>query len=208
VKVVIAGAGRSGTSVLVKLFAAMGFRTNDSTVWYESARAGLESALRADSPEEVIKDPRLFEYCNDLNDDLRKSIANLIVPIRYRDDAVHSRIILERLHYLENPNDAEPNRWRWKTSTLGVPGGARVPLNTAMISTALAEGMWDLLEWSERGDVPTTLLHYPKFVTDFEYFWNRIGPIVTQRVDEAAARSAWSGVVDIRSKVPVADEVE
>ena len=58
--IVIAGPGRSGTTLLVRLFDRLGFDIGDPELGYfESAHAGLETELLSPEAPRVVKSPAL-----------------------------------------------------------------------------------------------------------------------------------------------------
>lgn len=107
---VVAGTGRSGTSFLVRLFDACGLETGlDANAWYSRARAGHEYALDSNEPlPYVVKDPRLFTYCEDVDLD-SITIDALILPVRDLMLAARSRVHQERLAVLDGPLGGRDN---------------------------------------------------------------------------------------------------
>ena len=97
-QIVIAGPGRSGTSLLVRLFASFGFSTSGGA-WHDDANAGLEApfgGIAGGVRPEVTKDPWLFNYVNELPTGSEREVRRLIIPLRAREDAGISRMIRER----------------------------------------------------------------------------------------------------------------
>ena len=196
-QIVIAGPGRSGTSLLVRLFASFGFSTSDGA-WHDEANAGLEArfkgAVTNDSPE-VIKDPWVFDYVNELAPASSLEVRRLIIPLRAREDAVASRMIQERGDRLERFG-SDRRHWKRATASSGVPGGAVVGVSGGYVSAALSEGLWDLLEWGVRNDVDVSFLHFPRFVNDFNHLWRSLGDLIGEKCDKDSAFSSWKRIVD------------
>jgi len=192
-RIAIAGPGRSGTSLLVLLFHEWGFLapTLDGH-WDETARAGLESRIGADSPFEIDKDPWAHEYLDALPDGALKEYSAFIVPLRDRADATLSRSIQERAHHARN---SDQDAWRWKTSG-SVPGGAVTDTSREAISATLEAGLWDLLEVLTSKGIQPILLNFPKFAQDFDYLWAQLSAVVSSRIGEDSARAIWVRVVD------------
>lgn len=190
-RIAVSGPGRSGTSVLVKLFSAWGFRTAD-TSWHEDAHAGLESRLRMDSPLEVDKDPWAFEYVDPTSGDPLGAYDVLIVPIRNRHEAALSRSVQERFARAILHHD---DSWRWN-SFGAVPGGAVSNTSAEGIQSTLSAGLWDLLLASAAAGITTRFLLFPRFVIDFDYLWQQIGDIVHKRSPRESAYRLWAGTVN------------
>ncbi len=92
VKIAISGPGRSGTSLLVRLFEAWGMHTvGTAGRWSSQAQAGLESPITGVSPFEVDKDPMAFEYLHQFTEEELAAYDLLIVPIRRWEDVAVSR---------------------------------------------------------------------------------------------------------------------
>lgn len=190
-KIAIAGPGRSGTSLLVQLLAAWGFRTPDGP-WYDDAAAGLEARLGSRPDLEVEKDPWAFEYLDRLDDEVLRNYDAFIVPVRRRRDAALSRSVRDRV---QRALHIEGDEWQW--DTWGVHAGGTVVETTAeAVANTLGKGLWDLLDVVSAAGLQPVILHFPRFALDFDYLWKQLGPVVDGRVDRATARSAWADTVD------------
>lgn len=190
---IIAGTGRAGTSLLVKLLDGCGLRSEEASGWSEAAQAGLESRFTGDG-DDVVKSPWLFEYAPDLGPEAYRSIRRLIVPVRNRGSAVASRMVQERAALIESSPDDD--RWRWRTTDRAVPGGIVVGGSHRDVSATLGEGLWDLVEWATERDVPLQFIHYPRFALDFDYFWAQLGDVIGERATRAEAEAVWRTMVD------------
>lgn len=191
--VVIAGTGRAGTSLLVRLMTECGFAT-PGKAWHGEARAGLEARVRAGGPLEVFKDPWFHEYFEELTPDIVQSIDPLIIPVRDRSHAVASRMVQDRGARLE----ASPrsHAWRSRTASRGIPGGIVVRASKAEVSAALGEGLWDVLEFALRRDVPIRLVHFPRFVSDFDHLWSSLGDVLERARPRDEVHACWSRTMD------------
>ena len=192
-KIAVAGPGRSGTSLLVRLFGSWGFEI-PSGHWFENAEAGLESRIGTGSSFEVDKDPWAFEYLDRIDSDLLQQYEALIVPIRNREDAAVSRSVQEsyarvRTHHVDH--------WRWKTVG-SMPGGAIADISVEAVSRTLDNGLWDLIEKAAFLGLNPRFLHFPRFASDFDYLWSQVGDLVMPRMSETDARTAWIQTVDSR----------
>lgn len=191
-KIAIAGPGRSGTTLLVKLFDAWGLQVN-SKQFFLDAEAGMENKLSLLSKFEVDKDPWAFEYIGNLDDETIHSYDAFIVPIRNFQDAATSRSVQERIARLKKyPGD----EWKWN-SWGTVPGGAITPTSADSISVTLQEGLWRLLESLTARKIQPILLNFPLFAHDFDYTWTQIGHLLIDRIEKEEAKEMWGKIVDI-----------
>ena len=192
-KIAIAGPGRSGTSVLVKLLGAWGFSIPaDEGNWHDDAQAGLESRLGSSSPYEIDKDPWAYEYLAKLSDDEVAEYECLLVPIRALKSAATSRAVQERLSRPDLPGG---DHWSWGDWG-NVPGGAIFSTRVEDIEEVLARGLWQLLEVASFRGMNIVLLNFPRFTTDFDYLWAQLSQFVGERVTKGDAYSEWSRIVD------------
>lgn len=191
-KIAIAGPGRSGTTLLVKLFDAWGLQVNNKQ-FFVDAEAGMESKLSLLSKFEVDKDPWAFEYIENLDDETIHAYDAFIIPIRNIQDAATSRSVQERLARLKKyPGD----EWKWN-SWGTVPGGAISPSSADSISVTLQEGLWRLLESLTARKIQPILLNFPLFAYDFDYTWSQIGHLLNGRIEKDEAKEKWGKIVDI-----------
>lgn len=203
-RIAIAGPGRSGTSVLVRLLGAWGFRVPDGP-WHDDAAAGLEARLGSRPDLEVEKDPWAFEYVHRLDPSVIASYDAVIVPIRRRRDASMSRSVRDRLNRAIATSGDE-----WKWDSWGIHAGGVVAETTAdAVANTLGKGLWDLLDVVSSAGVTPIIVNFPRFAIDFDYLWSVLGPLVSDRVTRAAAEQAWREIVDpslIRMSAPVSDD--
>lgn len=190
-RIAISGPGRSGTSLLVKLFGAWGFRVPDGP-WYDDAAAGLEARLGSRPDLEVEKDPWAFEYIHRLDPGLIATYDAVIVPVRNRDESAISRSVRDRL---QRALTLEGDEWRW--DSWGVHAGGVVAATSAdAVANTLGRGLWDLLEVVSAAGVTPIVINFPKFATDFDYLWRVLQPVMARRVEREDARRAWNEIVD------------
>jgi hypothetical protein len=190
----IAGPGRSGTSLLTLLFSEFGFKTAVETgTYYEEARAGYESRIDATSGFEIDKDPWLFEYINSIPESVMQHYELILLPIRRRQDAVISRVSQERSERIAS---MPTERWRWN-SWGSIPGGSVSGIDFESVDKTLSGGLWDLIEACEKRSIPYLFIHFPRFVEDFDYFWNRLGQFVETKISKEAAHKIFLNVVDV-----------
>jgi hypothetical protein len=192
-KIAIAGPGRSGTSVLVKILAGWGFTApNEEHHWIDSANAGLESRLGSDSSFDVDKDPWAYQYINNLPQEQLSKYSVLIVPIRNLEFAATSRSVNDRA---ARHDDGKFHYWKWNDWGT-IPGGTVYSTSVAEQERILASGLWRLLEVASSRGMKVLIINYPKFVLDFEYLWEELSPFLDKRITKSEAKAVFHNVVD------------
>jgi hypothetical protein len=181
---VIAGPGRAGTTLLVRLFDELGFETHAQRLeYFEEAYAGLEADILASDAPYVIKKPNLTWHLRELLETgqlARESIDWLVVPLRDLDDAAASRIRVTAA--------------RGKVSTEGGLVRTRQPGKQRQ---ALAEITYSLFQTAAAFELPLIVLEYPAFARDAEYAYRRLAPVLGLRT-QADFDRAWHAVVEPR----------
>ncbi len=179
---VIAGPGRSGTTLLVQLFGRLGFDTgNASLEYFAHARAGFESDILDPSAGYVVKDPDLTWRLGPLLDSgrvSREDIDWLIVPMRSLEAAAASRVAIT--------TDA---------GEIHAPGGLIGTARPRKQRQRLAEMTYGLFEVAARYELPLIVLEYPRLARDVGYAYRRLLPLLGDR-GEAEFVAAWSATVD------------
>jgi len=191
-KIAIAGPGRSGTSLLVKILNAAGLNTPGSETEYDEINAGRESRIGIGSPFDVDKDPWLYAYAESLSDDAWSEYRALVIPIRNLRDASISRSKNERVSRLVD--DPELDHWRWDTWGR-TPGGAISRTNASEIGNVLSTGLWALIEVATAKQIPIVLLNFPAFTRDPDYLWSQLSPYLPEGITRDAFVDAWKVTV-------------
>ena len=207
-KVGIAGPGRAGTTLLVRLFSEFGFITPyENGIFHEQAQAGYESRIDGTSEYDFDKDPWFFEYIDSIPLEFLSKYELILIPIRNRQDVVVSRVSQERasraLHH-------QSREWTWSTWGI-VPGGAVFGIDSESVNRTLSTGLWDLIEACERLALPYRFIHFPKFANDFEYFWKSLGELVEKKISKQEAKGIFEKLVDpnkISSKFNDSDSIK
>jgi hypothetical protein len=106
---IIAGTGRAGTSLLVKILNACGLETElnrgNGYFWDDRANAGIETLpLAGQEHPYVIKSPWTYQFLDELLSRKDVRIDGLIVPVRDLREAAASRIVIE----LQNMHRSAP----------------------------------------------------------------------------------------------------
>lgn len=190
---VVAGTGRSGTSFLVRLLDTCGLETGlDANAWYSRARAGHEYALDSNEPlPYVVKDPRLFTYCEEIDLD-SIAIDALIIPIRDLMLAARSRVHQERLAVLDGPLGGRDSVQLAGTT----PGGVLYSLDVVDQARILAVGLHKLLHWAAANQLPLYLLEFPRLVEDPHYTLGILWPWLSEHCTAEIAHRAFAEVAD------------
>jgi hypothetical protein len=180
--IVIAGPGRAGTTLLVKLFDSLGFETRaNELTFYEAAQAGLEADLLAEDPPHVVKDPDLTVNLPRMlaTGDLKpERVEWMVIPLRELSDAAASRVLITA-----------------RERKLYSAGGLVWTKRPARQRQALAEGTYGLFLTAARYELPLLLLEYPRFATEPGYAYRTLRPLLGDR-DERSFAEAWRQVVD------------
>lgn len=184
----IAGTGRAGTTLLVRIFTRLGLDTGFTAadiaeVDGNVGRAGLEHPISRETAPTlpaIIKSPLVVDV---LDDGLRQGwlpVDCAIIPIRKLSDAASSRRAV-RERAIEQGMKPE-----W------APGGLWKTDDPEAQEPVLAVQLYLMLEALVAADVPTTLVSFPRHAKDPDYFVRKIGPVLDERfgVTAGALRAA------------------
>lgn len=169
-KVVIAGAGRAGTSLLVQVLTDLGLDTGFDRSVPVAAQLATRT-VRAESPTapRIVAERDLARRLGTLLDVRSFDVEHVIVPIRKLDVAAASRLRAT----------AYGARLRTADSPLR-PSGATAQRE------ALSLTLYELMFTIARFDLPHTFLVFPRFAQDWEYLSDRLGFL-----DPQISRSRW-----------------
>jgi hypothetical protein len=159
-KVIIAGTGRAGTTLLVQILTDLGLDTGfapDAPI-DDRAAAGLELPATGRNSPRIVKSPHFSRWLAGLLDDGRVDVEHVVIPIRDLDIAAASRVRMARY-------GADLHTWG------GLFGTARATRQRE----ALAVIEYDLMFTIARHDVPHTLLEFPRFASDWRYTYDKLG---------------------------------
>jgi hypothetical protein len=158
-KVIIAGTGRAGTTLLVQILTDLGLDTGfapDAPIDTRAA-AGLELPAAGRNSPRIVKSPHLSRWLAGLLDDGRIEVEHVIIPIRDLDVAAASRVRMA--HY-----GADLHTW----------GGLFGTTRATRQREALAVIEYELLYTIARHDLPHTLLEFPRFAQDWRYAYDKL----------------------------------
>ncbi len=160
-KIVIAGTGRAGTTLLVQVLADLGFDAGvrpGAQLELES-RAGLEGNIRAANAPRVVKAPGLSIELDELIATGTVAVEHVIIPVRDLDVAAASRV--RAAGYGRDPRARGGMIGRSKRA-----GAERA---------AIAEWLAQLIVTVTKYDLPHTLLAFPRFAEDPDYCFAKLG---------------------------------
>jgi hypothetical protein len=187
-KVIITGTGRAGTTLLVRILTRLGLDTSFAeadlqAVEAEIGRAGLERPINAQTAPglpEIIKTPYLTEMLGPALAQGWFTVDHAIVPVRALTDAAHSRASVSE-----------------KAKALGrdpfyTPGGLWDVRDPADQRDELARKLSNLIETLVAHEIPTTLIGFPRFAREPDYFVRILGGFLHERygLPEADLRKA------------------
>ncbi len=162
-KIVIAGTGRAGTTLLVQIMTDLGFDTGFARgVQIDNeARAGLERNILSPTAPRVIKNPKLSTDLGGLLAAGKVAVEHVIIPVRDLEIAAASRV-----------------RASGYGRSLNAPGGMlwgvkRAGLQHAAVSELLAQLVTTVAIY----ELPHTFLHFPRFARDADYLFAQLHPL-------------------------------
>lgn len=164
-KILITGTGRAGTTFLVQLLTALGLDTGFGAEtadgsYFPQARAGLEKDVFDPHAPRVVKSPFL---CDQIDEVMARhnGIEHVIVPIRTFHEAAESRLRVQGT--ITGSRDGHP-----------VAGGLWGTAQADEQQPVLEHKFATLMESLTRHDIPTTLVSFPRLVTDAGYLYGKL----------------------------------
>ena len=168
-KVIIAGTGRAGTTLLVQILTDLGADTGfgpDARI-DPGARAGLEKNVLAPNAPRVVKSPRLSTTLRPLLEEGAVRVDHVLIPMRDLDVAAASRI-----------------RVAGYGSRLSAWGGFWGTKRASRQRDALAGVLYELVYTIAVFDLPHTFLVFPRFAEDPEYAYRKLSFLCPERTPD------------------------
>lgn len=177
-KIIITGTGRAGTTFLVQLLTELGLDTGYTPgTWQRDydvhCAAGLEQAVLGEDSPRVVKNPALCETLPGLLARGEIVVEHALVPVRALDEAAGSRI--------------------WIGGRGRTPGGLWGTSDPAKQKAVLAENFHRLVDTLVRYEIPHTFLSFPRLVTDVNYTWRKLSPLLSG-IDRGTFQDAFARV--------------
>ena len=178
-KIVIAGTGRAGTTLLVQVLTDLGLDTGFSPTEPIDPRvnAGLEHALVGEGTPRIVKSPHLSRKLGAMLDDGLVRIDHVIIPIRDLEIAAASRV-------RNTKYGRDLHTW----------GGLHETNRATRQEEALARTLADLLFTIARHDLDHTLLLFPRFAADASYLHDKLSFLAPEIPAER-----WQAVLSARA---------
>ncbi len=167
---IISGTGRTGTTLLVKLFTKLGLDTGfspDDMFVSAACNAGLEWDLRQGGAPYIVKSPWICDYIEEVVANQSLVIDYAIIPMRTLEASAESRRHVERV---TDPALVLPGEV--------VPGGLWHTSDPTGQEEVLAQQLHKLLTGLAKTEARVILLHYPKLTLDFEYLFDKLQPVL------------------------------
>ncbi len=179
-KIVIAGTGRAGTTLLVQVLSDLGLDTgfDPSAPIDPRVNAGLERSLVGSDVPWIVKSPNLSRTLGALLDGGEVRVDHVIIPIRALDVAAASRV-------RNTKYGSDLHTWG------GLLGTNRATRQREALALMLAE----LLYTIARYDLEHTLLLFPRFATDAAYLHDKLSFLAPE-----ITADRWQAVLSDRAK--------
>jgi hypothetical protein len=193
-KVIIAGTGRAGTTLLVRVLSRLGadtgFTGDEKGKYVPTARAGFErNPLHPGAPR-VVKNPALSDTLGSLLDSGALVVEHVVIPMRDVDVAAASRLRVSQYG-----------------ARRGVAGGMVGTRRASQQRWTLTDSLYQLVWACVRHDVPMTFLEFPRFAADAEYLHGQLAWLVPD-CTVADVRAALDELADpsLITEAPLSDD--
>ena len=173
-RIIIAGTGRAGTTLLMQVFTKLGLDTGFSEKDFSSeidsiSFGGLEKYPQIESLEKlprVVKSPWFFEIADDFLAKASDTIEYVLIPIRNLNCAAQSRIRIQRIFETRLGGlKSKGNRFR---------GGLAGTDSEQEQEVVLGRQITSLIISLSESNVPFKFVVFPKFAQDPDYLYEII----------------------------------
>ncbi len=165
--VVIAGTGRAGTTLLVKILTRAGMDTGFTEADLGNtdpiAMAGLERDPRNIDIPKIVKTPFFWEMAEEVFSSSPGKVRHVIIPIRKLQQAASSRL---RVHKINVSKFGIP-----ESEAKSVPGGLTGTISAAEQEVILGRQLVELIRVCSRYGVPYSFVNFPEFASDHAYLF-------------------------------------
>lgn len=186
-KIIIAGTGRAGTSVLIQLLTNLGFNTgysvNEAAMSinkHENLNAGIEHGFDGDRTDRsyIIKNPNLSFISN-----LKKfkyGIDHVYIPIRDLISSAKSRELMSKI------------AWQgYGGLTCAEPSAENQMKHNAML-------IYNLVDHLESNGIPYSFISFPKLVEAPNYLFNKLSLLMQQKsIDYSKFKGEFDNIMKI-----------
>jgi hypothetical protein len=178
--VIIAGTGRAGTTLIVKILTRMGLDTGFTEADLEGidpiAQAGLERDPRDSDIPTIVKTPFFWEMAEEVLSKNPRKVRHVILPIRQLSEAAESRLRVHEINVSRfGTSEAEANE---------VQGGLTGTTSSANQEVILGRQLVDLIRVCNRYNVQYSFVNFPEFANDHEYLFQylkKIFPLIKKK---------------------------
>ncbi len=166
-KVVIAGTGRAGTTLLMAVLSDLGCDTGIRPgVEVSGKLGGLERNIEKTAAR-IVKAPGLSTRLGPLLAEGRVSVEHVIIPVRNLDVAVASRVRVAK--------------YGMRSSA---PGGFIGARRSSRQREVLATMLYELIHTVADHDIDHTLLMFPRFANDAAYLFEKLGWLAPGKTED------------------------
>jgi hypothetical protein len=156
--------------LLTSLGLNTGYRMEDLTdIMKSHSKAGLERDIRSDTAPYVIKSPWFCKYSAEIINNDKIVLDHVFLPIRELEAAAASRIRVIQEH---PPTELKPSQ---------IIGGLMGTDNIEEQENILMRDIYTLLNALADSYIPVTLLSFPRFVSDPDYCYRKLRPLISRK---------------------------
>jgi hypothetical protein len=190
-RVVIAGAGRAGATLLMQLLTRLGLDTGYTAYTdvhaeiHKKSDAGTQRLFDDSQGAYIVKSTHLLLELDSVLKTGKYTIDHAFIPLRRLDDAVASRMAV-----------TAPTPQEFVDSYRTAPADKYQCYYAHGQKNALGRSLYDLIHSVAAFGIPHTLLDFPRFAHDPRYLFDKLAPVLGT-VDYFRFREAFDDVVDL-----------